>query len=384
MSEGVGTVTPIDLAAAKVVKAARRLIDQSQFGQAAALLETLKPAEAVTLDILEADAIFARLPPIPWLIEALDLCPGAPAMLAGYGYTGKTIAAQSMALAIASGNRAWDAFAALAGRIVHFDYEQGKRLTSRRYQRLAAGRDLTPDDVRGNLGVICHPRVYLDTPDAEEIFPRTVDGSVLCIIDSLRAAAPSIDENSSEVRRVLDMLGRVSERTNCTFLVIHHARKTQKESTGGIRETIRGSGALYDACSSVLVLEGQPEQDVRTLHHVKARTSGKTSEPLTMRIRDVEVEGRGSGLVVTVESVPTLDRDTTDRQRRIAQTSRLTEELTRLFEAEPKQGGLKSIAGKLGRDQAAVSVALALLVDGGLVKADGSTRDRTHNWTGDV
>jgi hypothetical protein len=60
-------------------------------------------------------------------------------LIAGYGFTGKTIAAQALALAIASGGRVWDMFAARSGRVLHLDYEQGQRLTNERYQRLARG-----------------------------------------------------------------------------------------------------------------------------------------------------------------------------------------------------------------------------------------------------
>ncbi|MBN1605071.1 MAG: AAA family ATPase [Polyangiaceae bacterium] len=268
------------------------------------------------LEIIEADAIFEAVPPTPWLIRGLDLCPGAPAMLAGYGFGGKSIAAQAMALDTAAECRIWGAFEAASGRVIHLDYEQGEHLTRRRYHRLLHGADLTPEDVRGRLGLVCHPATYLDDSGADAMLLRLLDGVTLCIVDSLRAASPKLEENSSEARRVLDMLGRVSERTGCTILVIHHARKAAQNAVGGVRETIRGSGALYDACGSVLVVEGSPEEETRTIHHVKARVSGKCADPMLLRIDDTD----GGGLVVSVEEAPSQEER--EHDRRIARDDR--------------------------------------------------------------
>jgi len=56
------------------------------------------------------------------------------------------------------------------------------------------------------------------------------------------------------VRSVLDMLGRISERTGVTFLLLHHTTKPGQRSARG-RAAIRGSGAIFDAASTVLLLE---------------------------------------------------------------------------------------------------------------------------------
>jgi len=103
------------------------------------------------LTLIGVPEIFAPLPPVPWLVEGLDKSPGAVNLIAGYGFTGKTIAAQALALAIASGGCVWDMFTARSGRVLHLDYEQGQRLTNERYQRLARGSKLDPNEVGDRL-----------------------------------------------------------------------------------------------------------------------------------------------------------------------------------------------------------------------------------------
>src|SRR5690606_8417829 len=114
------------------------------------------------------------------------------------------------------------------------------------------------------LSVAPLPRFSLASATAESTLRSLCQGVALCIVDSFRASCPEIDENSSEARRPLNMLTRVSEATDCVFLVIHHARKPAKDSQGGSKMSMRGSSGLYDAAASVMIFE-----------------SGKKGEPST-------------------------------------------------------------------------------------------------------
>lgn len=334
---------------------------------------------------LDADAIFAPLEPIEYIIQAIDLCPGAPAMWAGYGYSGKTAAAQSAALSIAANQgRVWGCFRAAHGRVLHLDYEQGSRLTRERYQRLAVPMMVGPDDIRGKLELVTMPTRYLDQPQAEGELARVADGWDLVIIDSLRAAAPTVDENSSDVRRTLDMLSRVSERTGSAFVVIHHARKPNQTQVGGAKMAIRGSGALFDACSSVLIFEGEKGQPIRVTHE-KARTSGTLTDDFELVISDVP-DGINPRAGLLVAGSAALSReavaDELSKAKRVERMGRLTAELRDLFRREPDQAGADSIAAKLGRKAADVRVALKLLIESGEVEPVGKTQDKRHRWAG--
>lgn len=278
-----------------------------------------------------ADQFFEPLPPVPWICEGVELAPGAPTMLGGYGFSGKTVCAQDLALAVASGGKAWGLFPTKLGRVVHFDYEQGERLTRQRYQRLARARGLGRAELGNRLEVIAFPADYIDadnTKQTEEWLVAETEGATLAIIDSFRAAAPHQEENSSAVRKPLDLLGRVSGRTGCAFLVIHHARKPSDGDAGSTsRYTLRGSGAIFDACQTVWVAAGAVPLKVsddgeRVLQKAqppqmsieKARITGKTYDTtMVFAIKDIEIEGDPlAGLAFTVE-VPEEQLPLTDR-----------------------------------------------------------------------
>ncbi|MBI2391498.1 MAG: AAA family ATPase [Deltaproteobacteria bacterium] len=239
----------------------------------------------------EAVDLTQEIPPTNYLVETLDLCAGAPAMLAGLGYAGKTVAAQQMAIDLVTGRPIWGEFKARAGaRVLHIDREQGRAVTVKRYQRIGAAAGIDLRAVAERLRVVIHPPLVFESPAAEAVLVREAEGFDLVVIDSWRAACPSLDENSSEARAPLDMTGRVSEKTGAAFLWIHHARKPQKDAPGGTKASIRGSGAFFDACSSVLCLSAD-KGEATFVEHQKARSSGRPAADFYLAIEDVAVGG---------------------------------------------------------------------------------------------
>jgi hypothetical protein len=241
-----------------------------------------------TIEHVGVDAIFAALPPVPWLCEGLRLAPGGVACLAGYGFSGKTVVAQSIALSVATGRHVFGVHRCKRGRVLHLDYEQGHRLTYERYQRLARGMGVTPDDIADRLRVAVFPTTYLDSPHAPDIFARTLEGFDLVIVDSQRAAAPTVDENSSEVRAVIDLLARGGDKTGALPMFLHHARKPGEGQMGGAKTAIRGSSAIYDACASVFVLTADKGDPTRVSHE-KDRFCGVLIQDFGVRFEDVEL-----------------------------------------------------------------------------------------------
>src|SRR5690606_22213217 len=126
--------------------------------------------------------------------------------------------------------------------------------------------------------------------------------------DPFRAACPEIDENSSEARRPLDMITRVSEATECTPLVIHHARKPVNDAPGGAKMSMRGSSGLFDAAASVMIFEGAKRKgEPATLKHEKARISGKLQPDFGLVVRDVfDGQGRFDGVEVVTTSAASV------------------------------------------------------------------------------
>jgi hypothetical protein len=305
----------------------QRFLDGAR-SQVVELVDASATAESL---VVPASEIFAPLSPVNYLVEALDICPGAPTMVAGYGFSMKTISWQSAAIGIATGRRVWNEFKARRGRVLHIDYEQGRPLTFRRYQRLAVGMGIDWRELEGQLAVLSLPTVHFESITQSDALCRLVDGYDLVIFDSYRASCPAIEENSSEARVPLDLQLRASDRTGATFVTIHHCRKPTEGAPGGARMALRGSSAIYDALGSALIFEGTKGEPTRVLHE-KARTSGVIAETFYLEVLDVAVdEDPRAGLLVRTKAAEAVEPTA---------TARFADTCERVFEAIGKHQGV--------------------------------------------
>ncbi len=279
------------------------------------------------------DAIFAPLPPIDWTCEGMQLCPGRPFMLAGYGFSGKSLLGEELAIASALGDQAFGAFTIRQGRALYVDNEMGCRLNYGRLQRLARARGKWAEDFSDDLHVATYPDVRFDHKDAYDIFCRAFCAFSLVILDSFTTFVGGIDENASEAGGPLYMLGKVSEATGATIGVIHHARKPQKDAPGGLGMSIRGSGAIFGACDSIYVLGAQKGEPVR-VEHVRSPTTGIMVDTFGLAIHDTD---GGSGM--RLEYLPPEQLSAQDEKRG---SSILDRAMTSVLETVMRNPGVQS------------------------------------------
>lgn len=259
-----------------------------------AALETARKRSSGAVEWRSTVEIFQELPPVKWRVRGLQICPGRPAMLAGYGASAKTLSAQALALAVASGTPAWGFFETTAGQVRHLDFEQGWHATARRYQRLAYGHRVDPRALGDRLRLAIFPQVFLDAPNATDVYAKLCDGVDLVVLDALRGATPTQDENDSRIRPCLDNLSRVSEKTGTAFLVLHHARKQQQGGSGDPRELLRGSSAIFDGCGCIFtVTAGKDKNEPRRVQQAKppAEAEGAPVEDFSLLVDDVPGPG---------------------------------------------------------------------------------------------
>jgi hypothetical protein len=278
------------------------------------LLQSLTAPTPKTIPFTDASGVFEPLGPIPWLCEGVRLAPGGVAMWAGYGFSGKTIAAQDLALSVMSRQPWLGIYPVRQGRVLHLDFEQGSRITRERYQRLARDRGINQADLADRMCVSIMPKLYLDTDDAEDMLTASCEGFALVIIDSLKAACPDTEENASSVRKPLDMLARVSERTGAVMLVIDHSRKPKQDETGasiGAKYSIRGNSAKYDALTTAFIFSGEKGKPSK-VEHEKCRHVGATITTFGFRVVDVEIDGDPRG-GVRLEHLEAHELDAVDQ-----------------------------------------------------------------------
>lgn len=351
------------------------------------------PAAASPLAIvgLRGAALAAPQPPIAWLVRGAHLAPGRPTLLSAFGGSGKTFLAMDIALAVATGGATCLAGLHVQrwGRVVHVNGEMSEREIIRRYQRLAWSRgcDLATAQLevasRAQLGAWA-----LTSPDARARLLATCTGAVLCVVDSFRALTAGVEENSSDVRRYLDLLLEVSDLTGCAFLVIHHEGKPA--SDGGTRDAvhrIRGSGAIVDACDTTWHVSTR--DGVMRLEQGKV-SSGERCPDRRIRLVDVgprepgEDRSPGLGLELVADEAggedaapPGWDRARTAivEALRVAGPTGLN---TRAIEKGRGEDGKPIVAGNKATKLDALE---SLLMEGTVSVHTGRTREKVYTLT---
>jgi hypothetical protein len=319
---------------------------------------------------LTTTQIFEPLPPIHWLVKDLHLVAGRPTLIAGYGFSGKTLIMQSALIAVASATPVWGKFTpASAATVWHLDYEQGSYATKRRYQRLARGHGIPRDALGERLQVTIFPEVYLDSPDAVDVYSRAIDGVSVVALDALRGATPTMDENDSAIRRCLDNLSRISEKTGTAFIVLHHAGKSRDGDTGDPRKIPRGSSAIFDACGCVLAIEGEKNEPKLVCQtKAPAEAEGSALSDFYVSIEDVAAaDGPTAGLRV-------VHQDARDTEVRVAD-AKLTERKEKVLSLVAGLPGqltsANSIFTRLGGKKDSVMTAIRELFDSGQISQPG-------------
>jgi len=323
------------------------------------------PAELLGARVWTAREIAAwDPPPIAWLSEELCLAPGAPALITGYGGSGKTTFVQHLAVAVATpGARLLGEFPVRHGSVLHVDHEQGTDLTLRRYRRLG----LTAES---RLDLVSFPRWSLGdvSPEARAAFVRACAGRALVVVDSLLASCAAFleDENASAVREPLDFLGRVSQATGAVFLVIHHSKKDRAERM----TSARGSSAITDAVSVHITYE-------------KADLSPRTAPVLELGKVRYEPPARALDEPVTVVFQPrgpaadggySLAVGASQEEQADAQAEALATSVVTLL-ATGWRGRTADLAKELGKRLFDVKQVVARLVEENVINRDERSRE---------
>lgn len=314
--------------------------------------------------------ILADLPATKWLNRDLCLCPGRPSMFAAYGYFGKTITCQSMALSMASNRSIWDRFRSDGHkRVLHLDHEQGRQATLLRYKRLLKGHGIDGAELGDRLEVSVFPPVYLNDADAESVYARECEGVDFVFLDALRGATPGLDENDSKIRYCIDNLTRVSEKTGTTFMLIHHAGKP-KEGHADMRTVARGSSAIFDACGTVLIGVGEKgAPKLVSMQKASAETAGGGLPDFRLTIEDVAVGDNPSGGVRVVH----CDGDTESGSRPEEEYEEKVRRVYKYIVDNPETTS-NVIAESIRMRAGTVRAAITTLLDRGMIRDDGDSR----------
>lgn len=191
---------------------------------------------------------------IDWTCEGLAITPGRPIMLYADPHAGKTTVQAELALAFATGSKAFGSIQTGAPRkVVCIECEDDFDLR----HHIGVFRHSHPPLLPDMLNVSSEPLFF--GVDLEPIF-ASLDGHGIVFLNSLRAYTPGLEENSSDFAGPLLKLAALSRKHGIPVWINHHTNKQ-----GGVR----GTSAIEAAAGNSWTLT--VEDDTRTMTHSASR-----------------------------------------------------------------------------------------------------------------
>lgn len=307
-----------------------------------------------------------------WLVSGLITRNGT-AIIGGEPKTTKTWAAIEIALAVATGTRAYGEFYAEPGTVDHVLLEDTGPQARNRLRALLAGSDRT---LQAGRYFIQSRGAFIDITRDEDLAwivasCRRHGPTDLLILDPLRDIHSGEEDKSDSMRDVMRRLRVLGELLGCTVLVVHHTAKAG-ESTAKRRpgQRLRGSGAIHGSVDSGIYLGGVGG-DGRNLFRniVDSEIKGARSAGRFMLELAVEDDDQGEATRATW----TMRRDFSDLAEILAD-EKLSAKILRTARAsaagyESRTALYKAVGGNKQEVMSAIGAELG--TDGGLEYRDG-------------
>lgn len=179
-----------------------------------------------------------------WILEGI-IPQGVALMLGGEMKSLKTMFVFDIAIAVATGGKFLNKFQANGKQIVLvYSPESGKDKIYRRLHQLCWGHGLNPKDVSPSIIIITPQDINLNDSTDLKRFKRTIEEyrPNLIILDPLINLHRGLDENSAEIKPLLDNIRSLLTCENMSLLLCHHLNKSHANHSA--QHGLRGHGSI--------------------------------------------------------------------------------------------------------------------------------------------
>ena len=210
-------------------------------------------------EIISCDKLYEmKLPAVKWVIK--DLLPEGLTILAGAPKVGKSWLAQSLTLAVATGNDALGHFPSNQGQVLHLALED----TVQRFQdRMIKLYHMKPLNMLSNA---IFAQSWDSLPDAVQSLQEWISSQTkprLIVIDTfqkIRSRSVNRFEDNAYAKDYAEvgMLHHLAARNNIAILLIHHKRKALSDDPFN---GVSGSSGITGAADAIWIFD-KPDREV--------------------------------------------------------------------------------------------------------------------------
>lgn len=246
-----------------------------------------------------AHAIMTRKYDAPtWLVRSL-VRHGGTLLVGGEPKTGKSWILTEIALACATGSRAFGEFeTGRPIRVAYFFAEDLAPDVGAHLRALVAGRGAQPESVKGTALYVQPRGKFIDVLRDEDLAwliasCRWHGGVDLLCIEPLRDIHSAEEDKSDGMAEVMRRLRMLGELLGATVAAAHHLTKSADGKRGG-GKALRGSGAIHGSLDSGIYLAHRESTETSLVNAVDSEIKGARSAgkfDLALVLED-DAEGR--------------------------------------------------------------------------------------------
>ena len=201
------------------------------------------------LETIGADELVAKqLPPIPMVVG--DVIPAGLLLLAGDPKAGKSLLLQHLAISVACGTMAWNAYEVKQGDVLYIANEGGERSFRDRVVKMLEGASapsrLRITETRERLGGRLEAQL--------EAWMVSVDEPRLIVLDTYSSVAPDtrgINRHQEDYNALAGLASMLTAHPDVLMVVIHHTNKGEQTD---VMHRISGSQGMTAATDGNAVL----------------------------------------------------------------------------------------------------------------------------------
>lgn len=226
-----------------------------------------------------------------WLIEGL-IRAGTVNLTVGPPKTFKTFFEQELHLAVASGTDAFGIYpsSGLPQPTLYIQEESSRRAWRGRWRLMHRGRNLDPEMTRDTLYTVTNQHVdFQDQQSMDRLIREAIEAiePVLITFDPLREFHGADENNSQEMRPIIQLLKQIRDAYNVAVNIVHHNNKNPNYDNP--YDSIRGTTALWGAMDAGLfVMRTETEDQMKVKPMLK---EGGQVDPFLYRVVDDKANG---------------------------------------------------------------------------------------------
>jgi RecA-family ATPase len=243
-------------------------------------------------EIVTADKLLnMELPPIKWIVE--NIVPSGATIIAGGPKIGKSWAALSIGVAVASGGMALGHIKAVVGDVLALCLEDNHSRLQRRL-RVLCPEGLAPARLHT---AIKWPKIGEGFAEAVREWAKSVLDARLVIVDTAAKVRKQRTKGADaylDDYAVFGSLKELADELNIAVIIVHHVRK---EKADNVLDTVLGTQGVAGSVDTILVM-------------AKLQTEQAKTVKLTINGRDVEETEKA--LVWSNESAWTITENLTE------------------------------------------------------------------------